>query len=153
MMEKNLTAIINVAENIVAKTYQIKGCLINAKLQKQQDDMVKKTLDEILQMAELISTHGKTSKEQFSKTEKLARDGKLELARLKKENFKLKRKVDDYEAEVTDESFNSLPSSQELLPSSQELLPSSQEDTTAKKQKISDTDMEKTFVPTNEEKK
>lgn len=151
-MEKNLTAIINVAENIVAKTYQIKGCLINAKLQKQQD-MVKKTLDEILQMAELISTHGKTSKEQFSKTEKLARDGKLELARLKKENFKLKRKVDDYEAEVTDESFNSLPSSQELLPSSQELLPSSQEDTPAKKQKISDTDMEKTFVPTNEEKK
>lgn len=128
MMEKNLTAIINVAENIVAKTYQIKGCLINAKLQKQQDDMVKKTLDEILQMAELISTHGKTSKEQLSKTEKLARDGKLELARLKKENFKLKRKVDDYEAEVTDESFNSLPSSQELLPSSQELLPSSQED-------------------------
>lgn len=47
MMEKILTAISNVAENIVAKTYQIKGCLINAKLQKQQDDMVKKTLDEI----------------------------------------------------------------------------------------------------------
>lgn len=109
-MERNLTAIINVADNIVAKTYQIKGCLINAKLQKQQDDMVKKTLDEILQMAEIISTHGKTSKEQFSKTKKLAKDGKLELARLKKENFKLKRKVDDYEAEVTDESFNSLPS-------------------------------------------
>lgn len=124
--------------------------MINAKLQKQQDDMVKKTLDEILQMAEIISTHGKTSKEQFSKTKKLAKDGKLELARLKKENFKLKRKVDDYEAEVTDESFNSLPSSKELLPSSQELLPSSQElllssleDTPAKKQKISDSDMEK----------
>lgn len=82
----------------------------------------------------------------ISKTEKLARDGKLELARLKKENFKLKRKADEYEAEVTDESFNSLPSQQELLPSSQE-------DTPAKKQKISDTDMEKTFVPTEEEKK
>lgn len=59
------------ADNIVTKTYQIKGCLINAKLQKQQDDMAKKTLEDILQMTEIISTHGKTNKEQFSKTEKI----------------------------------------------------------------------------------
>lgn len=93
------------------------------------------------------------TKNNFLKLKKLARDGKLELARLNKENFKLKRKVDDYEAEVTDESFNSLPFSQELLPSSQELLSSSQElllssqeDIPAKKQKTSDSDIEKTFV-------
>ena len=111
-MDKNFQNIINIADELVAKSSQLQGCLSKMSMGPAEHTIFfNKTTDQIREIGKILKTEGQSL---HGKVEKMQSNDRIALSKLKKENFTLKRKIEELE---TDQELSQLD---ESLFSSQE---------------------------------
>ena len=101
------------SEEIKAKSYQLQGCFskLGKTVPSEHAKFFSKTVDQILEIGKHVEKEAENLSMEVKKNEKVQKDSRKKLVELKRENFQLKRKLEEYETEELDDS---LVSSQEV---------------------------------------
>lgn len=120
-MDRKNTNVMKIADDIIAKSYQLEGCYSKVRniISRDHAEFFTRTSDELRELGKSIKTEiGQYKKEVTDNMNK----SRIELASAKKEIFSLKRKVEDLE---TDQEFSQMDDS--YLSSQEDLLRQTEE--------------------------
>ena len=146
-MDKNFQNIINIADELVAKSYQLQGCLSQmSKVPAEHTIFLNKTTDRIREIGKILKTEGQSL---HGKVEKMQSNDRIALSKLKKENFTLKRKIEeletDQELSQLDESlFSSQESEKSNIAAAKDVCPDEKDSAKAPDDKLITSDSGKT---------